>query len=89
MPHESPATVRKLTVRYRDRPAIDAMSPEPARRAHRPMPVVIVWLVRAALLACLGSIFFGAPAAFVVPLTVAVFSGMNRTLRRQIMGRRQ
>ena len=53
------------------------------------MPTVIVWLVRVALLACLGSIFFGAPAALVVPLTVAVFSGMNRTLRRQIMGRRQ
>ena len=52
------------------------------------MPTVIVWLVRAALLACLASIFFGAPAALVVPVTVAVFSGMNRALRRQIMGLR-
>ena len=52
------------------------------------MPTAIVWLVRAALLACLASIFFGAPAALVVPVTVAVFSGMNRPLRRQIMGRR-
>ena len=64
------------------------MSPEPDRRAHQPMPTVIVWLVRAALLACLASIFFGAPAALVVPVTVAVFSGMNRALRRQIMGLR-
>lgn len=52
------------------------------------MPTVIVWLVRFALIACLASIFVGAPAALVVPVTVAVFSGMNRTLRRQIMGLR-
>jgi hypothetical protein len=64
------------------------MSPEPVRRAHQPIPTTIVWLVRAALLACLASIFFGAPTALVVPVTVAVLSGMNRTLRRQIMGRR-
>jgi hypothetical protein len=50
------------------------------------MPIVIVWLVRAAVLACLASICFGVPAALVVPVTVAVFSGMNRTVRRQIMG---
>lgn len=53
------------------------------------MPTVIVWLVRFALITCLASIFVGAPAALVVPVTVAVFSGMNRTLRRQIMGLRE
>ncbi len=51
------------------------------------MPNVIIWLVRAALLACVASIFFGAPAGLVVPVTVAVISGMDRSLRRQITGR--
>ena len=65
------------------------MSPEPVRRVHQPVPTVIVWLVRFALIACLASILVGAPAALVVAVTVAVFSGMNRTLRRQIMGLRE
>ena len=66
------------------------MTPAPTTNGivDRQMPTAIVWLVRAALVACLASIFGGAPAALVVPVTVAVFSGMSRALRRQIMGRR-
>ena len=65
------------------------MPRKPVRREHRPSSIAVGWLVRVVLLAGLGSIFFGAPAALVIPLTVAVFSGMNPALRRQIMGARK